>query len=343
MKIKILSTVGIITITVFICSLLTGWIGKPIGTDPAVVKQAAAKSILLLQRSGYLFTNNNERKCASCHHNTLTAMACEIAKQKGVPVVDSFEVRNVAGMANTLFGACNPNQIDRFIIANFIIPYVLLGLNAEKYAPTMYTDIGVDYIMGQAKADGSFLTESGRVPLETGEIHLTAMSIRSIQLYASAAKKQHVQQLVAKTKQWLEKQVTNQQQELAFQLLGMQWCGSSTELKTKLFEKLRSMQNKDGGWSQLPTLKSDAYATGQTLYALFESGMAKPEDAVYQKGLDYLLKTQDATGAWVVATRSFPIQPMIDTDFPPYNYSQFISATGSNWATIALLNALPDK
>ena len=169
------------------------------------------------------------------------------------------------------------------------------------------------------------------------------MSIRSIQLYASAAKKQHVQQLVTKTKQWLEKQVTNQQQELAFQLLGLQWCGSSTDAKTKVFEKLRSMQNKDGGWSQLPTMKSDAYATGQTLYALFESGMAKTDDAVYQKGLNYLLKTQDASGAWIVATRSFPIQPMIDSDFPPYDYNQFISATASNWATIALLNALPDK
>jgi hypothetical protein len=343
MKIKLLSTVGIITISVFLCSLLTGWINKPLGTDPAVVKQAAAKSMLLLQRSGYIFTNNNERKCASCHHNTLTALACGIARQKGVPVVDSFDTRNVAGMENTLVGACNPNQINRFINANFIIPYVLLGLNAEKYQPTIYTDISVDYIMGQAKADGSFLTESGRVPLETGEIHLTAMSIRSIQLYASAAKKQHVQQLVTKTKQWLEKQVTNQQQELAFQLLGLQWCGSSTDAKTKVFEKLRSMQNKDGGWSQLPTMKSDAYATGQTLYALFESGMAKTDDAVYQKGLNYLLKTQDASGAWIVATRSFPIQPMIDSDFPPYDYNQFISATASNWATIALLNALPDK
>ena len=172
MKIKLLSTVGIITISVFLCSLLTGWINKPLGTDPAVVKQAAAKSMLLLQRSGYIFTNNNERKCASCHHNTLTALACGIARQKGVPVVDSFDTRNVAGMENTLVGACNPNQINRFINANFIIPYVLLGLNAEKYQPTIYTDISVDYIMGQAKADGSFLTESGRVPLETGEIRI---------------------------------------------------------------------------------------------------------------------------------------------------------------------------
>jgi len=343
MKIKTLSTLGVIVLSVCLCSLLTGWMHKPATTDPAVINQAAAKSLLLLQKSAYVFTNANERKCASCHHNTLTAMACEIARRKGVPVVDSLAASNAWAMQNTLVGACNPNQIDRFIIANFIIPYVLLGMSAEKSPPNIYTDISVDYIMGQAKPDGSFLTESGRVPLETGEIHLTSMAIRSIQLYASPAKKQRVDELVTKTRKWLEQQVPDQQQELAFQLLGMQWCGSNTDLKAKVFEKLRSLQNKDGGWSQLPTLKSDAYATGQTLYAIYESGMAKPEDAVYQKGIEYLMKTQTDEGAWVVKTRSFPIQPYIETDFPPYDYNQFISATASNWATIALLNALPDK
>ena len=103
------------------------------------------------------------------------------------------------------------------------------------------------------------------------------------------------------------------------------------------------MQNADGGWAQLPTLKSDAYATGQALYALYESGMVKPEDALYQQGISYLLKTQQQTGAWFVATRSFPIQPFVNSDFPPYDNNQHISAAASNWAVMALLIALPDK
>jgi hypothetical protein len=343
MKIKILSAICIITTLIFLCSMLTGWVNRPGSADPKVIKQAATKSLLLLQRSGYAFTNNNQFKCASCHHNTLTAMAEEIAHQKGVPVVDSFAAKNIAAMENDIIHICNPNLINQFIPANFIIPYVLLGLNAEKYPPNMYTDISVDYMMGQAKPDGSFLAESFRVPLETGDVHLTAMAIRSIQLYASAAKKQRVDELVARTRRWLEQTNTDQQQELAFQLLGMHWCGSDANHKTKIAEKLRSMQNQDGGWSQLPTLKSDAYATGQTLYALYESGMEKPEGSAYQKGLNFLLKTQDKNGAWFVATRSFPIQPFVDSDFPPYDDNQFICATATNWAVIALLNALPDK
>src|SRR5258708_34321337 len=123
----------------------------------------------------------------------------------------------------------------------------------------------------------------------------------------------------------------------------MYWCGSNNDQKNKIAEKLRSMQNADGGWAQLATLKSDAYATGQILYALYVSGMVKTDDAVYLKGLDYLLKTQNEKGAWFVSIRSFPIQPPMTSDFPPYNHAEFISASVSTWAALELMNPLPVK
>ncbi|MCW3118314.1 MAG: terpene cyclase/mutase family protein [Chitinophagaceae bacterium] len=343
MKSKIFPAITILCSSILLLSLLTGWMNKPVTVDPADIKRSVSKSLLILQQSSYTFTSNTKFKCASCHHNTLTSMAAGIAVQKGISLVDSLTTDRVNTIAGTVMGICNPNLINQLVAVNFIPPYMLLGLNAEKYPADFSTDISVDYIISQAKPDGSFLTESGRPPLETGEVHLTALDIRAIQLYASPAKKKLVNEMVARSKQWLEKAHPDQQQELVFQLLGMQWCGSSKDMRMKVASRIKSMQNADGGWSQLPTMKSDAYATGQSLYALYESRMAKPKDEVYQRGLDFLLKTQDQEGAWMVATRAYAIQPFVNSQFPPYDENQFISAAASNWATMALLSALPDK
>ena len=267
----------------------------------------------------------------------------EKATQKGVPIVDSCSNQRVKGMVGGLKAVCNLNLVNEFISAKFIGPYALLGLYAEKYPACEATDIVVEYLLGQGRPDGSFGTEAMRVPLESGEIHLAALAIRAIRVYAPVSKMSRVKEVVNNTKRYLEEADPSNQQEIVFQLLGLQWTDGSVEKKSAVTKKLISLQNRDGGWSQLPTLSSDAYATGQALCALYESGLVKPEDEVYQKGIRYLLKTQDDDGAWIVETRASPIQPFFMSGFPPYDENQFISAAGSNWAVMALLNALPDK
>jgi hypothetical protein len=122
-------------------------------------------------------------------------------------------------------------------------------------------------------------------------------------------------------------------------LMALAWTRASrNELDTVAREWI-ALQRPDGGWSQLPHLGTDAYATGITLYAMYEAGFPVT-DAAYKKGIEYLLKNQYRDGSWFVKTRSFPVQPQFESGYP-FGYNQWISSAGASWASLAIANTLP--
>ena len=82
-------------------------------------------------------------------------------------------------------------------------------------------------------------------------------------------------------------------------------------------------------------LDSDAYATGQALYALQEAARLPTTDSTYQRGLRFLLKTQLEDGTWFTPRRTFPFQPTMPSGFP-HNRDGWLSAASTSWATLAL-------
>jgi len=99
-----------------------------------------------------------------------------------------------------------------------------------------------------------------------------------------------------------------------------------------------ALQRPDGGWAQTDQRDSDAYATGEALLALSSSGAVQATDSVYRRGVEYLLRTQQADGSWHVKTRAYPFQPLIDTGYP-HGRDQWISAAGTSYALMALMTA----
>ena len=91
--------------------------------------------------------------------------------------------------------------------------------------------------------------------------------------------------------------------------------------------------------AQLPTLASDAYATGQALIALKESGVLSASAPAYRRAVEFLLRSQHSDGSWFVRTRTNPVQPQFDSDFS-HGADQFISAAATHWATMALAHAV---
>jgi squalene-hopene/tetraprenyl-beta-curcumene cyclase len=92
---------------------------------------------------------------------------------------------------------------------------------------------------------------------------------------------------------------------------------------------LLQIQHADGGWGWLTADASDAFATGQALYALARSGLPSTAEPV-QKAIAYLKTTQQPEGSWQVpSTRAKDKSKAIPTSI----------YWGTAWAVIGLLES----
>jgi hypothetical protein len=218
------------------------------------------------------------------------------------------------------------------------VSYVLLGMAAEKYPSDAITDVWARYAKSSQSPDGRFKCRTVRPPLETSDFQVTAASVRSLLAYAPKSHQREYVSAAQRAVRWLEGAEPASTEDYVFQILGLKWGQGSRARIQKTASQLLALQRLDGGWGQIPTLASDAYATGQALVALRQSGIIAAGDAQYQQGVRYLVQSQLEDGSWLVRTRSPSFQPYFDSDFP-HGYDQFISAAASNWAVMALLPA----
>jgi hypothetical protein len=121
-------------------------------------------------------------------------------------------------------------------------------------------------------------------------------------------------------------------------ILGMRWAGTNAAIMAQSAAALIATQRADGGWAQRDELGSDAYATGQALYALATGGGASPTDAAFRRGITFLLSTQQADGSWYVRSRAVKFQPYFESGFP-YSGDQWISSMATGWALSGLAAA----
>ena len=169
-----------------------------------------------------------------------------------------------------------------------------------------------------------------RPPHDASDFTFTALAVRGLRLYAPKGRGNGRWRDGSRGPATGLSMGCPETEDKAFRLLGLSWAGTNRSHVRDAATVLLREQREDGGWSQLSTLKSDAYATGQVLFALREGGGLPADDPAFLRGVEFLLKTQLADGSWFVPTRSFPVQPYVETDFP-HGRSQFISAAATGW------------
>jgi len=301
-------------------------------------RDAIARTIPLLQKTGGVFLKKSG--CVSCHNNTLTAMSVAAARGTGIRVDEAQAQQNLKTIAEfidgwrdrALQGAGIPGDADT-------VSYILLGMAAEKYPADRATDAMAFFLKRTQLPGGQWKILAHRPPIESSDVEVTAASMRALQLYAPTGRAEY-QQAVRRAAAWLSQAPLKNTEDRAFQLLGLRWSGAATAAIQHAGRALVAEQRADGGWAQLSTMAPDAYATGEALVALAESGAIRVGDPAFKRGVQFLLNSQFADGSWHVRTRAIPLQPLFDIGFP-HAADSWVSAAGTNWATLALAKTLP--
>jgi ankyrin repeat protein len=309
---------------------------------PLSVEAAVKKVIPLIEMSGE--PGWKARECVSCHSNSLPAMTVALARKKGFTVNEAQAKKELGFAIATDEPVLEPNRLGASPIGGGTdtLGYTLMGMAAAGASGDALTDAHVHFMSLNQYPDGAFRTGSYRPPSEYGPFTTTALALRSIKLYPIPGRREEFKERVSRAKQWLlaAKPYSNEQRSM--QLNGLADAGASASELAPFVKALKAAQHDDGSWSQLPDSRSDAYATGEALYALHVSGHLPASDPVYQKGVQWLLRNQLPDGSWFAPTRAVPVQPHTFESFPN-GWHQFASDAASCWSTMALLFTLPDK
>lgn len=308
------------------------------GAAPTDLKPAVERSMALLERSTDTFSK--EGGCVACHAQNMTDLAAGAARAKGVHI-DEKAADERWKMVRAFYGPVGPLLLERMDLAGVpeIPAYTLVGLAATGYAPDHMTDALAANIAAAQWRDGRWhYGGTARAPIEDGDIFRTALCLRALTAYGSPGRAAEMKERIERARQWLLAAKPVNAEDRNMQLLGLHWAGLAAPGLQDFAKAIVAAQRADGGWSQRAELESDAYATGESLFALAEAGVA-PGNAAYQKGVKYLLSTQRADGSWYVRSRSPKFQPYFESGFP-YGHDQWISWTATGWATIGLTLAL---
>ena len=297
-------------------------------TDP---REAISRALAVSQPVAGKFLHNGG--CSSCHSQYLNGMAVGAARSAGVktePALENEDTRATLILRGSLqeafFQAQEPGD------SSEAVGFALLQLASAGVPQSLVIDSMVHHMAAMQRKEGDWQTFEGRPPIESGEFGQTARAIRALRSFPIPARKDEFEQRIQRAAAWVEKVEPLTTEDRTMQILGLVWAGHTAPAGR--VKELVGKQRTDGGWGQTDYHQSDAFATGEALWALHESGMTS-SDPVYRRGVDFILRTQQEDGTWHVVSRSFGFQPYFQSGFP-YEQDQWISQAGTAMAVIGL-------
>jgi putative heme-binding domain-containing protein len=311
--------------------------GPEAAPDPAHVRAAAERALTAIQKSTEEYPKH--RDCFSCHHQAAPTLALTLAKRRGF-TIDEESLRAQAELTHAdLHGAVENYRQGRDQGGGATrAGYALWTLELGGWKPDETTAAVVSFLLQRDKDRDHWGTSSRRPPSESSDFTTTYVALRALRTFGTPEENQRIAARRDRVRRWLIATPGRETEDRVFRLWGLKDAGAGDAEIQAAVKELCDSQRPDGGWPQIDRHESDAYATGSALVALQLQGGLCTDDAVYRKGIAYLLHTQREDGTWHVKSRSKPFQTYFESGFP-HGPDQFISMAASSWAAAALVLA----
>jgi hypothetical protein len=326
---------------------------EPVAIPPATteqIQQTVERAIPYLQTESAAWLSL--RGCAACHHAGMPFWALSETDRQGYAIDKKYladKIEALLGSKDKLLSSkIFPNPADppdprpQGRGLNMGLPF--LAVAARSFASLeegqkQSLKLIAEEIVNKQQPDGSweFFATLRRPPINESQTTDATWIIMALQGETGPDASESQRAALSKAIAWLDAaKPSDLHQDKALKVLMGARSGKPRDTMQTTIDELLALQRADGGWSQtVPELKSDAFATGQTLYVLSLAGFTAERPEI-KRGIDFLVATQTADGSWPMISRSTP-------DGSPGSSKLLtpITCAAASWATLGLARLAP--
>jgi Prenyltransferase and squalene oxidase repeat len=325
----------------------------PAAIPPATteqIQQTVDRAIRYLQTESAAWLST--RKCAACHHAGMPLWALSEAERQGYAIDKKFladTTESLLGSRERLLASkIYPNPADppdprpQGRGLNMGLPFLAVAARSSSTlgeGQEQSLKLIAEEIVKKQQPDGSweFFATLRRPPINESQTTDAAWIIMALEGETGPGAPESQRAALSRAIAWFEAaKISDIHQDQVLKVLMGVRSTKPRETMTTTIDELLALQRADGGWSQtVPELKSDAFATGQTLYVLSLAGYTAERSEI-KRGVDFLVATQMLDGSWPMISRSTP-------DGSPGSSKLLtpITCAASSWATLGLARLAP--
>jgi squalene-hopene/tetraprenyl-beta-curcumene cyclase len=275
-------------------------------SEPDPARRAIERSLPYLEREGVAWIK--QRACLSCHHVPFLLWSFREARDRGFAVDEGKLAEWTEWARGESLGKSDGGSLDA------MTAMLLAGTASADLVEVARARIdGLQQPDGSWKPGGGQLLALRRTPAEATDVttmwtlFATGSSEKAVEFVRKAE--------AGATNEWLAARVAIEKRH-----------GDPASFRKELLAR----QNADGGWAWLHGGASDAFATGQVLYALSLAGSMDADGVA--RARRFLIGSQGEDGSWAIDGLTAKPKPSKE---PIYRY------WGTAWAVIGLARTLP--